>query len=72
MKLLPVLLSSVFGLTACAQQAAQMANPASVYCETKGGKITIKNTEQGQIGICTLPDGTEIEEWELYRRENQQ
>lgn len=72
MKLLPALCSSVFVLTACAQQSAQMPNPASAYCVEKGGKITIKNTEQGQIGICTLPDGSEVEEWELYRRENQQ
>ncbi|MGL4666680.1 MAG: DUF333 domain-containing protein [Saezia sp.] len=24
----------------------------------------------GQYGICTLPDDTQIEEWELYRRDH--
>ncbi|WP_245592867.1 putative hemolysin [Advenella mimigardefordensis] len=49
-----------------------MANPASVYCTEKGGTIVIKDTDKGQIGICKLLDGSEIEEWELYRRDHKQ
>jgi len=41
-----------------------MNNPASAYCEEKGGTVNL------ETGICTLPDGTEIDEWELYRSEN--
>lgn len=72
MKQLLVLLIPGMFLTACAQQSVGMANPASVYCKEKGGTLTIKDTEKGQIGICKLSDSTEIEEWELYRRDHPQ
>lgn len=48
----------------------QVANPASVYCIDQGGELLIKTGENGQYGICKLPDGREIEEWELYRQNN--
>lgn len=59
-------------LAGCAQPAGQvgMANPASVYCGKLGGSLRIENTPGGQVGICVLPDGTEIEEWALYRRDH--
>lgn len=48
-----------------------MANPASEHCVNKGGKVEIKkNSEGGEYGICHLPDGTQVEEWELFRRDN--
>ncbi len=44
-------------------------NPAAVFCEEQGGTVEIVTDAQGnQSGICALPDGTEIEEWEHYRR----
>ncbi|PWN31522.1 uncharacterized protein FA14DRAFT_110196, partial [Meira miltonrushii] len=49
-----------------------LANPASVYCEKLGGKLVIQNTENGQIGLCHLPDGRIIEEWELFRADNKE
>lgn len=49
-----------------------MPNPASAYCIEIGGKLTIENRQDGQVGICALPDGTTIEEWELYRRDHPQ
>lgn len=53
------------------QQRLGMANPASEYCVKKGGKVEIKkNSEGGEYGICHLADGTQIEEWELFRRDN--
>lgn len=66
-------------MTACSQTPPQpqpetrvprvgMANPASVYCEKLGGKLVIQRTERGEIGICHLPDGTQIDEWVLFRR----
>ncbi|EPL9568063.1 putative hemolysin [Providencia rettgeri] len=48
-----------------------MANPASVYCEKLGGTSEITDTAQGQVGICALPSGEKIEEWALYRRDQQ-
>ena len=49
-----------------------MANPASVYCESEkiGGKLRIEKTPQGEQGICVLPNGTEVEEWTLFRRDH--
>ena len=47
-----------------------MANPASVYCAKLGGKTRIEKTTTGERGICVLPNGTEIDEWELFRRDH--
>ncbi|MBO1113546.1 putative hemolysin [Bordetella petrii] len=58
-------------LAGCASQAgpsAGMANPASVYCQELGGRLQIVETSKGQMGVCMLPDGEQIEEWDLYRR----
>jgi hypothetical protein len=46
---------------------AGLANPASVYCEEQGGTVEIEETDDGQRGVCALPDGTRVDEWELYR-----
>lgn len=48
-----------------------MANPASVYCGKIGGTSEITDTGEGQVGVCTLPSGEKIEEWALYRRDQQ-
>lgn len=55
------------------QKAIGMANPASVYCEKIGGKsVNEKDRDGAERGICHLPDGTRIDELELYRRDNPQ
>lgn len=49
----------------------RMPNPASLYCAKKGGTPEIKHDDQkGQITFCHLPDGTVMEEWALFRRDN--
>lgn len=50
--------------------AIGIANPASVYCVEQGGRLEIVDTEAGQVGMGHLPDGSVIEEWELFRRDN--
>lgn len=48
------------------------ANPASAFCEQQGGKSEIRKNEDGsEYGVCHLPDGSEVEEWEYYRANNQ-
>lgn len=47
-----------------------MANPASVYCAKLGGKIRIEKTAAGERGVCVLPSGAEVDEWELFRRDH--
>lgn len=45
-----------------------MANPASVACgDLFGGELSIVDTPEGQIGMCTLPDGRVCEEWVLFQ-----
>ncbi|MGW8420432.1 putative hemolysin [Comamonas thiooxydans] len=66
---------SALAISGCAQpQSAApvigMANPASVYCAQLGGKARIEKTTAGERGICVLPNGTEIDEWELFRRDH--
>ena len=47
--------------------AIGMANPASTYCVEQGGKLEIKQGADGEIGMCQLPNGTTVEEWEFFR-----
>jgi putative hemolysin len=48
---------------------AGLANPASVFCIEQGGSLEIVSDAEGnQSGMCTLVDGTVVEEWEYYRR----
>jgi len=53
-------------------QKAAIANPASEHCVKKGGKLEIVKEAAGEKGMCHLPDGTVVEEWELFRRDNPQ
>lgn len=72
-----VLISAVILLTtACAKKETtsnhpQLANPASQYCIDVGGKSELIKNEQGWYGLCHLPDGTSIDEWQLYRSKHQ-
>ncbi len=63
-------------LTGCTpkepESSVKIANPASEYCVKKGGKLEIVKDNSGEKGMCHLPDGTVIDEWELFRRDNHQ
>ncbi len=48
---------------------SQIANPASINCIDNGGTLDIIDTNEGQIGMCTLPGGKECEEWVYFRGE---
>lgn len=61
-------------LVACAdqeaepQEAAGLANPASVYCQEQGGKLVIqKRGDGGEYGVCLFEDNRQCEEWAMYR-----
>ena len=49
-----------------------IANPASEHCIKKGGRLEIVKEAAGEKGMCHLPDGSVVEEWELFRRDNPQ
>jgi putative hemolysin len=45
-----------------------LANPASQHCiEIGGTRRNETGPDGGQVGICTLPDGRECDEWSLFR-----
>ncbi len=62
-------------LAACDQEEetatdgnTELANPASVFCVEQGGKSEIRTGDDGgQVGICVLADGQEVDEWEYFR-----
>jgi putative hemolysin len=50
--------------------AANMPNPASVYCEEEGGVVDSRTQEDGgQVGVCVFADGSECDEWAFFRGE---
>jgi putative hemolysin len=64
---------AAFLISACGEESprpaglAQIANPASVYCEKRGGRLELVDEAEGQTGYCVLPDGRRVEEWALFR-----
>ena len=46
-----------------------MANPASVHCIERGGRLIAVRTPQGDRNDCLLPSGERIDEWALFRRD---
>ncbi len=43
-------------------------NPASAFCERQGCRSEIRNgTDDSQYGVCVLPNGTAVDEWEYFR-----
>lgn len=71
-------MSGVLLIAGCAQQERDapepprvgMPNPASVYCEQKGGTLVPVQTPQGVRSDCKLPGGEVVDEWTLWRREH--
>jgi putative hemolysin len=50
------------------EPAANLPNPAAVYCEEHGYTSEIRTAEDGsQGGVCVFPDGRECDEWVFYR-----
>ncbi|MCK8046374.1 DUF333 domain-containing protein [Shewanella sp. 1CM18E] len=72
------LIAGALLLSACnpaadkAPPATQLANPASTYCVSLGGKVEIEKQTDGEVGYCVLPNGERIEEWSLYRKDHPQ
>lgn len=44
-----------------------LANPASENCIQKGGMLEMRNSKQGQYGVCLFEDNRQCEEWALFR-----
>lgn len=50
---------------------SEMANPASVNCEEKGGKLVMqeKPNNGGQYALCYFEDNQACEEWAMFRED---
>ncbi len=47
---------------------SMIANPASVYCQQKGGQLSIASKPDGsQYGLCYFLDNRACEEWAMFR-----
>lgn len=60
-------------LAACAPQPirpAGLVNPATSYCHARGGRTLLGYTAEGREGLCFLPDGSLVDEWQLYRADH--
>lgn len=56
--------------TAPATPAANMPNPASVFCKENGNTLEIQTAADGsQSGLCIFPDGSTCDEWAFFRGE---
>lgn len=51
------------------EKKLEIANPASVNCEQKGGRLEMMEEQGGQFGVCVFEDGSRCEEWRFYRNE---
>ena len=68
MKLASIILPGLLVLAGCTTQPEApkppkigLANPASVYCEQKGGSLIAVQTPQGVRSDCKLPGGEVID-----------
>ncbi len=74
--LLPAM-SALFVLSACSSSPPQadglpgLANPASEFCvkQKNGESFNLTDQAGNQRGMCRLPDGRVVDEWELFRQE---
>ena len=64
-----VSLASKFSTQTKDEIGARIANPASENCINNGGKLSIVDKPEGQVGMCKLSDGTVCEEWAYFRGE---
>lgn len=64
-----ILLATTLAVGSCGDDDdAELPNPASEFCEDQGGTVEIeRDDEGGERGVCVLPDGTRVDEWEYYR-----
>jgi len=57
-------------LTATPGKGANLANPASVYCDKQGYRLEMRTAADGsQSAVCIFPNGSECDEWAYLRGE---
>jgi putative hemolysin len=61
------LTSLTLAASALGAEAQSIANPAATFCLAVGGTYKTVREATGDRGICTLPDGREVDAWEYFR-----
>ncbi|MBW2981282.1 DUF333 domain-containing protein [Candidatus Woesearchaeota archaeon] len=51
----------------CISQVYAMRNPSAVYCAEMGYEFNVEMTEQGEIGICILPNDEKVAAWDFLQ-----
>ncbi|MDY6892475.1 MAG: PKD domain-containing protein, partial [Chloroflexota bacterium] len=46
-----------------------ISNPAAMYCEELGYEYKVVLTDEGEQGVCSLPNGEEVDAWAFYKGE---
>ena len=54
---------------AAATGGVGLANPASVNCVERGGRLEMVEGPGGTAGVCLFGDGSRCEEWRFFRGE---
>lgn len=44
----------------------ELANPSAVYCLELGYRYEVRNSENGQYGVCIFPDQSECSAWSYF------
>ena len=47
-----------------------LGNPAALYCERLGYEFKTVEGEDGEQGVCVLPDGEQVDAWAFYAGES--
>ncbi len=68
--LLTALTLCILAAFTTATGAAETPNPAASFCIEQGGSYRIVDGADGQRGLCTLPDGRELDAWEHFRAQH--
>lgn len=64
---LSLLMLSAIPTAAGGTTQAGAPNPAALYCTTLGYNYELVSTPEGEVGICTLPNGERVDAWEFFR-----
>ena len=61
------LLFALLIVIASAGLSFALVNPAAVYCNELGYEYVVETGEQGERGLCKLPDGQSVDAWEFLQ-----
>jgi putative hemolysin len=65
-----LILTTVFPVGCAVTNKPAIANPASVNCIKKNGKLSIqKRGDGGEYGVCMFEENRQCEEWAMFRGE---